>query len=107
MVAYGSFEDLEEGTPVDVGTVIKYDSMVAHVTGFDDLTAGAEKVTVYVQTSATEGGAYVTWLTHDFKKPGAIIVTGLDNPNRWIKAVVDLTAGVTDPVDLFVGVHAK
>jgi len=107
VVAYGTFDSLDDSTPIDVGTVIKYDQAVMHIDGFPDLTAGAETVVVAIQTSATEGGAYVTWLTHTFKKPGAYIVTGIDNPNRWIKALVTLSAGVTDPVDLFAGIHAK
>lgn len=107
VVADGAFDSADESTPIDVGTVIKYNAMVIHASGFDDLTAGAEKVTIAIKTSATVGGTYVTWLTHDFKKPGAVIVSGVDNPNRWMKAVVTLTAGVTDPITAFVGVHAK
>lgn len=102
-LARQAFTDLATSTPVNLGGAAVANGFVAHVSGFPDLTAGAESVTVNVQTSATQGGAYATLWTYQFKKPGAIVVVGANNVNPWARVQVDFTAGVTGPVDAFVG----
>ena len=100
-VLSNDFSDLEFTPSIDLGSANAANGFVVHANGFSDLTAGAESVTVNVQTSATEGGTYVTWLSAVLKKPGAAVVTGANNPNRWVRVQVDLTAGVTGPVTAF------
>lgn len=99
-----SYTNGQNGVPVDLGATGVANGVVFHVSGFPDLTAGAEVVTVKVQTSASSGGTYVDWLTTTFKKPGAKLVTGASNPNRWVRVVVSFTAGVAGPVSAFASI---
>lgn len=103
-VPNNSYTSGQNGTPVDIGAADVANGAVFHASGFADLTAGAEEVVVKVQTSASSGGTYTDWLTATFKKPGAQIVTGANNPNRWVRVVVTFTAGVPGPVNAFASI---
>lgn len=93
-----TFADSDVTPSIDLGAAGVANAFVVHAYGFDDLTAGAETVTVNVQTSTTQGGTYTTWLSAVLKKPGAVLVSGANNPNRWVRVQVDFTAGVPGPV---------
>jgi|SRR5215204_3505231 len=99
VAANQTFTDLATSTPVDLGAVGIANGAVIHASGFADLSAGAETVIVTVETASTSGGAYILWLSHTFKKPGAVLKTGSPNPNRWMRVKVDFTAGVPGPVN--------
>jgi hypothetical protein len=106
-IARGDFTDLANSTAVNAGPSGAFNGFVVHASGFADLTAGAETVTVNLQTSATQGGAYTTLWSKVFKKPGAFVVTGADNVNSWMRLQVDFTAGVPGPVHAMAGVIYK
>ena len=94
----------QNGTPIDLGGIGKANGAVFHVSGFADLSAGVELVTVKLQTSATSGGTYTDWLTTTFQKPGAKLVTGTNNLQPWVRVVVSFTAGVPGPVTAFASI---
>ncbi len=87
------------GTPIDLGAAGVADGVVFHVYGF----TGAGTVTAKIQTSATSGGTYTDWLTTTFTAPGAKLVTGSPNPNRWARVVISWT-GFTGPVTAFASI---
>ena len=103
-VAGANYTNGQNGTPIDLGAAAVANGVVFHASGFADLTAGAESVTVKIQTASTSGGTYTDWLTTTFKKPGATLVTGANNPNRWARVVVSFTAGVPGPVNAFASI---
>jgi hypothetical protein len=91
-------------TPVDLGAASKFASVVIHVNGFADLSAGADTVTITIETSPTQGGSYTAWLSKVFKKPGVSVAQGALNPGRWARVKVALTAGVPGPIDVLASV---
>lgn len=103
-----SLADMAVSPNIDIGAVGIANAVVIHAGGFADLTAGGESVTVNVQTSNAPAGTYATWLAasggNAFKKPGAKLVTGATNPNRYVRVQVDTTTGVPGPTNVFVNV---
>jgi hypothetical protein len=98
------FTDLQAVAGIDGGAVAAaYRGFVIHVGGFPAVV-DANNVKVTIATSATAGGTYVDWLgVQTFDVPGAIIVLGTPNPNRYFRVTVDFTTpGIPGPVDVFV-----
>lgn len=94
-----SFTSGENGPFMDLGAASIANGVVFHVSGF----TGVGVVTAKIQTASASGGTYTDWLTTTFDAPGAKLVTGALNPNRYARVLISWT-GVTGPVTAFASI---